>query len=255
MRRIRLTVAYDGTNYHGWQVQPGVTTIESVLNDALTDLFQEKIAVIGASRTDSGVHARGNIAVFDTDRPMAADRICFALNQRLPEDIRVQESREVPLDWHPRKRRCVKTYEYRILNRRMELPDQRLYTYFYYYNLDLERMRKGASYLVGEHDFKSFCSAKTQVEDTVRRIYSLDITRSREDVVTLRITGSGFLYNMVRIIAGTLLDVGNGHLEPEKVEEILESRDRRNAGPTAPAKGLTLMGMEYEDEAVQGGEA
>lgn len=255
MRRIRLTVAYDGTNYHGWQVQPGVTTIESVLNDALTDLFQEKIAVIGASRTDSGVHARGNIAVFDTDRPMAADRICFALNQRLPEDIRVQESREVPPDWHPRKHRCVKTYEYRILNRRMELPDQRLYTYFYYYNLDLERMRKGASYLVGEHDFKSFCSAKTQAEDTVRTIYSLDITRSWEDVVTLRITGSGFLYNMVRIIAGTLLDVGNGHLEPEKVGEILESRDRRNAGPTAPAKGLTLMGMEYEDEALWGGPA
>ncbi len=246
MRRIRLTVAYDGTNYHGWQVQPGVTTIESMLNQGLKDLFGEEIQVIGASRTDSGVHARGNVAVFDTESRMAADRICFALNQRLPEDIRVQDSAEIPLDWHPRKQRCVKTYEYKILNRRMELPDRRLYTYFYYYDLDLERMRQGAAYLIGEHDFKSFCSAKTQVEDTVRTIYSLDITRNEEDVVTLRIRGNGFLYNMVRIIAGTLLSVGNGRMEPKEVGKILEAKDRRAAGPTAPAKGLTLVGMEYE---------
>ena len=246
MRRIRLTVAYDGTNYHGWQIQPGVVTIESVLNEALTDLFGEEIQVIGASRTDSGVHARGNVAVFDTESRMAADRVCFALNQRLPQDIRVQDSCEVPLDWHPRKQRCVKTYEYKILNRRMELPDARLYTYFYYYNLDLEQMRRGAAYLLGEHDFKSFCSARTQIEDTVRTIYSLEISRNQEDVVTIRIKGSGFLYNMVRIIAGTLLNVGNGHTEPQEILRILEARDRREAGPTAPAKGLTLIGMEYE---------
>ncbi|HJC67390.1 MAG: tRNA pseudouridine(38-40) synthase TruA [Lachnospiraceae bacterium] len=246
MRRIRLTVAYDGTNYHGWQVQPGVVTIESVLNEALTELFGEEIAVIGASRTDSGVHARGNVAVFDTEGRMAADRICFALNQRLPEDIRVQDSCEVPPDWHPRKQRCVKTYEYKIINRRMELPDRRLYTYFYYYNLDLERMRAAAACLLGEHDFKSFCSAKSQVEDTVRTIYGLDIIREGDEI-TLRIRGNGFLYNMVRIIAGTLLNVGNGHMEPEEVKRILEAKDRRTAGPTAPAKGLTLVGMEYED--------
>ena len=246
MRRIRLTVAYDGTNYHGWQIQPGVVTIESVLNEALRGLFGEEIQVIGASRTDSGVHARGNVAVFDTESRMAADRVCFALNQRLPQDIRVQDSCEVPLDCHPRKQRCVKTYEYKILNRRMELPDARLYTYFYYYNLDLEQMRRGAAYLLGEHDFKSFCSARTQIEDTVRTIYSLEISRNQEDVVTIRIKGSGFLYNMVRIIAGTLLNVGNGHTEPQEILRILEARDRREAGPTAPAKGLTLIGMEYE---------
>lgn len=245
MRRIRLTVAYDGTNYHGWQVQPGVVTIESVLNEALTELFGEEIAVIGASRTDSGVHARGNVAVFDTEGRMAADRICFALNQRLPEDIRVQDSCEVPPDWHPRKQRCVKTYEYKIINRRMELPDRRLYAYFYYYDLDLERMKEAASYLLGEHDFKSFCSAKSQVEDTVRTIYSLDILKEGDEI-TLRIRGNGFLYNMVRIIAGTLLNVGNGRMEPEELAEILIARDRRAAGPTAPAKGLTLVGMEYE---------
>ena len=234
MRRIRLTVAYDGTNYHAG------------LNEALRDLFGEEIQVIGASRTDSGVHARGNVAVFDTESRMAADRVCFALNQRLPQDIRVQDSCEVPLDGHPRKQRCVKTYEYKILNRRMELPDARLYTYFYYYNLDLEQMRRGAAYLLGEHDFKSFCSARTQIEDTVRTIYSLEISRNQEDVVTIRIKGSGFLYNMVRIIAGTLLNVGNGHTEPQEILRILEARDRREAGPTAPAKGLTLIGMEYE---------
>ncbi|HJB06420.1 MAG TPA: tRNA pseudouridine(38-40) synthase TruA [Candidatus Enterocloster faecavium] len=245
MRRIRLTVAYDGTNYHGWQIQPGVVTIESVLNEALTELFGEEIAVIGASRTDSGVHARGNVAVFDTEGKMAADRICFALNQRLPEDIRVQDSCQVPSDWHPRKQHCVKTYEYKILNRRMELPDRRLYAYFYYYDLDLERMKEAASYLLGEHDFKSFCSAKSQVEDTVRTIYSLDILKEGDEI-TLRIRGNGFLYNMVRIIAGTLLNVGNGRMEPEELAEILKARDRRAAGPTAPAKGLTLVGMEYE---------
>lgn len=245
MRRIRLTVAYDGTNYHGWQIQPGVVTIESVLNEALTELFGEEIAVIGASRTDSGVHARGNVAVFDTEGKMAVDRICFALNQRLPEDIRVQDSCQVPSDWHPRKQHCVKTYEYKILNRRMELPDRRLYAYFYYYDLDLERMKEAASYLLGEHDFKSFCSAKSQVEDTVRTIYSLDILKEGDEI-TLRIRGNGFLYNMVRIIAGTLLNVGNGRMEPEELAEILKARDRRAAGPTAPAKGLTLVGMEYE---------
>ena len=245
MRRIRLTVAYDGTNYHGWQIQPGVVTIESVLNEALTELFGEEIAVIGASRTDSGVHARGNVAVFDTEGKMAADRICFALNQRLPEDIRVQDSCQVPSDWHPRKQHCVKTYEYKILNRRMELPDRRLYAYFYYYDLDLERMKEAASYLLGEHDFKSFCSAKSQVVDTVRTIYSLDILKEGDEI-TLRIRGNGFLYNMVRIIAGTLLNVGNGRMEPEELAEILKARDRRAAGPTAPAKGLTLVGMEYE---------
>ena len=246
MRRIKLVVAYDGTRYCGWQIQPNGVTIEEVLNRALSELLREPIEVIGASRTDSGVHSRGNVAVFDTEGRMAADRICFALNQRLPEDIRVQDSCEVPPDWHPRKQRCVKTYEYKIINRRMELPDRRLYTYFYYYNLDLERMRAAAACLLGEHDFKSFCSAKSQVEDTVRTIYGLDIIREGDEI-TLRIRGNGFLYNMVRIIAGTLLNVGNGHMEPEEVKRILEAKDRRTAGPTAPAKGLTLVGMEYED--------
>lgn len=138
MKRVKLVVAYDGTNYKGWQLQPNGVTIEEVLNRALTELLKEPITVIGASRTDSGVHARGNVAVFDTENRMPADKICMALNQRLPEDIRIQASEEVAPDYHPRKQNCVKTYEYKILNRRIDMPTQRLYSHFYYFPLDLE---------------------------------------------------------------------------------------------------------------------
>lgn len=247
MKRVRLVVAYDGTHYHGWQLQPGAVTIESVLNEALSGLLGEEIQVIGASRTDSGVHAMGNVAVFDTEHRMPADKICLALNQRLPEDIRVQSSQEVPANWHPRRCACVKTYEYKILNRRIELPSRRLYSHFCHFNLDLEKMRHAAAELVGEHDFKSFCNVRTQVKDTVRTVYSIEVTRDQEDMITIRIRGNGFLYNMVRIIAGTLLSVGMGQRAPEDMAAILQAADRSAAGPTAPAKGLTLMGMEYEE--------
>ena len=154
-KRVRLRVAYDGTAYHGWQLQPGAVTIEQVLNETLTELLGEPIQVIGASRTDSGVHARGNVAVFDTSHRMPADKICFALNQRLPEDIRVQSSETVAPDWHPRRCSCVKTYEYKILNRKIELPTERLYSHFCYFDLDLEKMQQAAVLLVGEHDLKA----------------------------------------------------------------------------------------------------
>ena len=249
MKRVRLVVAYDGTHYHGWQIQPGKVTIESRLNEALTSLLGEPVQVIGASRTDSGVHARGNVAVFDTSHRMPADRICMALNQRLPEDIRVQSSEEVDPDWHPRKCRCVKTYEYRILNRRIEMPMQRFYSHFCYFNLDLEKMQKAAGLLVGEHDFKSFCNVRTQVKDTVRTIYEISLSRTEDGMITIRICGNGFLYNMVRIIAGTLISVGMGQIPPDQIEDILNARDRAAAGPTAPARGLTLIGMEYEENA------
>lgn len=247
MKRVRMVVSYDGTAYRGWQLQPNGITIEEVLNRELTALLKEPISVIGASRTDSGVHARGNIAVFDTENRMPADKICFALNQRLPEDIRVQRSEEVPADWHPRKANCIKTYEYKVLNRKISMPLERLYAHFCYFNLDLDKMREAAAYLVGEHDFKSFCTVRTQAEETVRTIYSLDITK-QEDMITIRISGSGFLYNMVRIIAGTLLEVGMGAYPPEHMEEILDARDRQAAGRTAPARGLTLVSMEYQKE-------
>ena len=245
MKRVKLVVAYDGTNYHGWQVQDNGITIEEVLNRTISELVQEDIKVIGASRTDAGVHACGNVAVFDTESRIPGDKFSFALKQRLPEDIRIQESCEVDADFHPRYADTVKTYEYNILNRRFELPTKRLYAAFCYYPMDIERMNQAAAYLVGEHDFKSFCSAGAQVQTTVRTIYAVNVTKA-DDMVHIRITGNGFLYNMVRIIAGTLMQVGTGLMEPEQVKEILEARDRSKAGPTAVAKGLTLVEIRYE---------
>lgn len=245
MKRVKLVVAYDGTNYHGWQVQDNGITIEEVLNRTISELVQEDIKVIGASRTDAGVHACGNVAVFDTESRIPGDKFSFALNQRLPEDIRIQESCEVDADFHPRYADTVKTYEYNILNRRFELPSKRLYAAFCYYPMDIERMNQAAAYLVGEHDFKSFCSAGAQVQTTVRTIYAVNVTKD-DDMVHIRITGNGFLYNMVRIIAGTLMQVGTRLMEPEQVKEILEARDRSKAGPTAVAKGLTLVEIRYE---------
>lgn len=246
MRRIKLTVAYDGTGYCGWQLQPNGVTIEEILNKTLSELLKEPVCVIGASRTDSGVHALGNVAVFDTESRIPGDKICFALNQRLPEDVRVLKSEEVPLSWHPRKQNCVKTYEYKILNCRIQVPTRRLYAHFCYYPLDVERMQQAAGYLVGEHDFVSFCSAGHQAEETVRTLYEVTLEKGRDDIITIRLRGSGFLYNMVRIIAGTLIKVGMGAYPPEHVKEILEARDRKEAGQTAPAQGLTLVGIEYE---------
>ena len=244
MKRVRLVVAYDGTNYHGWQVQSNGITIESELNRCLTDLLGESIEVIGASRTDSGVHALGNIAVFDTSHQMPAEKISYALNQRLPEDIRIQRSEEVPPDWHPRYVKSLKTYEYRIYRGEFPMPMKRLYSHFVYTKLNVGNMRAAAAYLEGEHDFKSFCQTGAQVESTVRTIYSLQVEEQEADLV-IRVCGSGFLYNMVRIIAGTLLEVGQGMRPPESMREILEAKNRAAAGPTAPAKGLTLIKYDF----------
>lgn len=244
MKRVRLTVAYDGTNYHGWQIQDNGNTIEAELNRALSDLFGEQIQVIGASRTDAGVHAMGNVAVFDTESPMSPSKVSYALNQRLPEDIRVQKSEEVPGDWHPRHCESRKTYEYRIYRGDFPMPMKRLYSHFVYCPLDVNKMREAAAYLEGKHDFKSFCQAGAQVESTVRLLYLVLVEEQGADLV-IRVCGSGFLYNMVRIIVGTLLEVGQGKRAPESMLEILAARDRSSAGPTAPARGLTLVRYDF----------
>lgn len=244
MKRIKLTVAYDGTDYCGWQVQPNGITVEEVLNRKLSELTGEDITVIGASRTDSGVHAQGNVAVFDSDTTIPPERVAYALNRKLPEDIVVIRSEEVPGDWHPRYQETVKTYQYHILNREMPDPIRRRDTYFVSYPLDLEAMRCAAAYLKGEHDFRSFCNVHTEVQDTVRTIYDLDIIREG-DLITIRIRGNGFLYNMVRIIAGTLVRVGRGFYRPDQVREILEKRERTEAGVTAPPQGLVLVKIDY----------
>ena len=244
MKRVMLIVAYDGTEYHGWQVQPNARTIEGELNRCLSELLQEDIQVIGASRTDAGVHAKGNIAVFDTDARMPAEKISYALNQRLPKDIVIQKSCQVDADFHPRHCDTRKTYSYHIYRGEFPMPLRTRYSYFTYVPLDVTKMREAAAFFLGEHDFKSFCSANTQVESTVRTIEFLDVTEEDEELV-ITIRGNGFLYNMVRIIAGTLVDVGRGFLAVEDIPNILKACNRERAGQTLPACGLVLEKYEF----------
>ena len=298
-KRILLSVAYDGTDYAGFQAQKsGVPTIEGELNRALTELTGVPVEVIGASRTDSGVHARCNLAVFDTESRIPPEKFAHAINVRLPDQICVQTSMEVPADFHPRRCSTVKTYEYRIWNAQMPDPMRRLYTYFSRYRFDIDKMREAAAYLVGEHDFKSFCSTYTSAKTTVREVLAVEVEEilpgcetalpgsetalpgsetalpgseialtdsenvsdSHSDAgpgsdsvssaarmpreIVIRVTGRGFLYNMVRIIAGTLMEVGRGAKTPDQILGILSACDRRAAGPTAPACGLTLVRYE-----------
>ena len=246
MKRVKLIVAYDGSAYCGFQVQPKAPTIEGELNKHLSSLLGEDIKVIGASRTDAGVHALCNVAVFDTESGIPGEKFSYALNQRLPEDIRIMGAEEVALDFHPRHCDSEKTYEYRITVGQFPVPTKRLYSYFIYHSLDVEEMQQAAEYLIGEHDFKSFCSVKTDAESTVRTIYDLKVEKQGEDIV-VRVRGNGFLYNMVRIIAGTLMEVGKGKIKPEKMQEILQSQERQQAGPTAPPQGLMLVKYEIKN--------
>ena len=285
MKRILLTVAYDGTGYSGFQAQKsGVPTIERELNRALTDLTGAETEVSGASRTDAGVHALCNLAVFDTESRIPPEKFANALNVRLPEQICVQDSREVPADFHPRFCDTVKTYDYVIYNARFPSPRRRRYSHYSYTPFDVERMREAAQYLVGEHDFKSFCSIHTQAQTTIRTITGIEVIerpceeeRTAERAadmppadgengcgtdqesaytvadavsarrivspreIVIRVSGTGFLYNMVRIIAGTLMEAGRGALEPAQMKDILNACDRSKAGPTAPPEGLTLV--------------
>jgi len=248
-KRIMLTVSYDGTRYHGWQIQDGQVTVESVLNEELSRLLGENIEIIGASRTDAGVHAMGNVAVFDTESRIPPEKISYALNNSLPEDIIIQSSREVPSDFHPRKTDCNKTYEYKIWNADFIQPFNRRYTHFVHRDIDVDAMKAACGAFIGEHDFTSFCSVKTQVMDHVRTIYSLEVIPDEKDsrLITIRVKGNGFLYNMVRIIAGTLIEIGEGRKEPDCIAGIIEKKDRYAAGPTAPAKGLTLVEIRYPE--------
>lgn len=247
MKRYMLRVAYDGTNYHGWQAQDNANTIEQELNKALSQLTGEEIVVMGASRTDAGVHAMDNVAVFDSDTTIPGEKIMYALSPLLPKDIIVQSSCEVPDGFHPRYQETRKTYEYQISNGKRINPLNQRFSCHVKEPLDEQTMNAAASYLVGTHDFKSFCSTGSQAKSTVRTVYECQVTREG-DMVYILVSGNGFLYNMIRIIAGTLIKVGLGAWKPERVLEALDARDRKVAGPTAPAQGLTLMAVEYAEE-------
>lgn len=250
MKRIKLTVAYDGTAYCGFQLQPECPTIEGELNRAVYEQTGEPVTVIGASRTDSGVHAKGNVAVFDTDSTIPGDRFFAALNTKLPADIRILRSEEVPADWHPRKADCEKTYEYRVDLSRVPDPMQRLYSMHWPGKVNVEAIQEAAAVLVGEHDFTSFANPSSQVlkegGSAVRTLYEVSVIPEYPASLVIRVRGNGFLYNMVRIIAGTLLDVGTGRFTPEDVKNMLEAKDRTRAGRTAEPQGLTLVEISYK---------
>lgn len=250
MKRIKITVAYDGTKYCGWQVQPNGLTIEEVLNRVISKVTGENIVIMGASRTDSGVHALANVAVFDTQSTIPGEKFMHPINRLLPDDIVVTKSEEVELAFHPRYQKTEKTYEYYILNTQVPVPTKRLTHYLVTYDLDIEKMKNAATYLVGTHDFASFCCVKTDVKDTVRTVHSLEILTgaNQNGEIIIRIRGNGFLYNMVRIIVGTLIRVGRGFYEPEQVKEMLEAKCRTEAGVTAPPQGLVLVEIKYIEE-------
>lgn len=244
--RVKLIVAYDGTNYHGYQSQVNGVAVQDVLEDAIEQLFGRRIRTMGASRTDAGVHALGNVACFDVDSRIDPTKIAFALNSRLPDDIRIMDSCEVPESFHPRFQDTVKTYQYHVINRKFPDPLTRNTEMHYYYPLDAEKMDVAAKMLIGEHDFASFAASGFSSKTTVRTIYDAHVTRVG-DRVTFEITGNGFLYNMVRIIAGTLLEIGGGKYPPEHMEEVLMARKRSAAGPTAIARGLVLREIRYPE--------
>ncbi len=247
MRRIHLIVEYDGTNYAGWQRQSNAMTVQEKLEIAIQRLTGEAVNVSGASRTDAGVHALGQSAHFDTESRIPADKFSFALNTMLPPDIRVTKSEEVSPEFHSRFSGKGKRYRYLIHAAPHASALGRLTHAHVIYPLDVARMRAEAQDLIGTHDFAAFAASGSVVRDTVRTIWRAELRQDGPEI-ELTVEGSGFLYNMVRIIAGTLIGVGSGKLEPGAFKRAIESGNRLDLGITAPAHGLTLMEVFYEEQ-------
>lgn len=247
MKHWRLLLRYDGSHYHGWQVQPNGITVQQVLQDAVEKLTGSRPGITGCSRTDAGVHALMFCCALFTDSAIPPERVPAALNAHLPRDVAVYECRLVPPSFHPRYDARGKRYIYRIWNHPARNPFWEGYACHYGKRLDEAAMAASAAALVGTHDFAAFCAAHSSVEDTVRTLRTCTALR-QGDMVEIRVEGDGFLYNMVRIIAGTLLDMQAGRLAPDSMKRILKSRDRSQAGRTAPACGLYLEHVFYEDD-------
>ncbi len=241
---IRLDLQYDGTNYHGWQIQPRDISVQSVLMRAIAEVTAQRVNIIGCGRTDARVHALHYVCNFNIETTVPAERLPYALNAHLPDDITVKAASVVPDDFQANRSAVKKTYLYRILN--TEMPDAflRNYAWHYKYPLDLEKMKIGAEAFLGEHDFAGFASAGYSAKTTVRTIYSLDLSADG-GMIEMEICGNGFLYNMVRIIAGTLAHMGAGKIDYRCADEIIASADRSKAGITAPPQGLFLKEVFY----------
>ena len=249
MRHIRLVVEYDGTTLSGWQRQANAPTVQQHLEEALATLLTHEVSVSGASRTDAGVHARGQVATFHTERAIPLHGIRRGLNSLLPETIAIREATEVGDEFHPRFSATGKHYRYTIYRGADRSPRLRDRAWHHPTSLDVVAMRSSAAALVGEHDFAAFRAAGCAARTTVRRIEAIELAELAEGLLTIDVRGTAFLRNMVRILVGTLVEVGNGSWPVTQVAEILAGRDRTKAGPTAPAHGLELVEVEYDGPA------
>lgn len=252
MRRIRMIIEYDGTNYSGWQRQINAISVQEKLETALRKLTRDDaLTVVGASRTDAGVHAYSQNVHFDTESRIPADKFAFALNTMLPEDIRVRKSFRVRDDFHARFQAKKKQYRYLFYNSPHASAICRNLSAHVMYKLDEALMDEEAKDMLGTHDFAPFAASGSEVKDTTRTIYNVSVTRNG-DMIEMLVEGNGFLYNMVRILAGTLIGVGTGKIEKGAIRRALESGSRLDLGVTAPACGLTLMRIDYENaEAIE----
>ncbi len=244
MKNIKLTIEYDGTHYHGWQSQDNALTVQDVVTEAINSLTGEDCELIGCSRTDTGVHALGHVANFVTNSRIPPDRFAYALNAQLPEDVVIRKSEEVSLDFHSRFQAKGKKYRYLIYNSLYPSALMRHRAYHVLNPLDIELMEKAARQILGTHDFSAFRASGSDTKTSVRTITGVWLKKERE-VIEFEIEGDGFLYNMVRIIAGTLVEVGYGRIPADSISDIILSKDRRRAGRTAPAHGLYLVEVYY----------
>lgn len=244
MNRVKITLSYDGTRFHGWQIQPNNRTVQGEIQKALAELFDTNIQVFGCSRTDAGVHAQNFVCHADLPRPFPLEKLPFALNAILPNDVAIKKAESVTDDFHARFSCTGKTYSYYLHNARIRDPFMVHRAGFWPTPLNAERMDAFAKEFVGTHDFAAFMATGSVVEDTARRILSFDVKREG-DTIVFTVCGNGFLYNMVRIMVGTLLDVAEGRIAPDGIPQIIASRDRRLAGATAPPEGLYLNRVVY----------
>lgn len=244
MQRMKCIVSYDGTLFSGYQVQVDKRTVQSELESVLEKMHKKTVKVVASGRTDAGVHALGQVIHFDTHLDIPEERWVSALNAMLPKDIAVLSAESVSETFHARYDAKGKTYKYEIQLSKIRNPLMRHYSYHYPYPVDEGRIEKAISYAIGTHDFSSFCAANTDVKDKVRTIHSIECERSG-DLLTLTYTGNGFLYNMVRILTGTLIEIGSGRREPDEMEQIIAACDRSAAGKTAPPQGLYLQKVYY----------
>ncbi len=245
VRKIKLIVQYDGSRYHGWQVQPGEKTIQQTLTDAVSSLIGRRTFVHGASRTDSGVHALGQAALFETDSPIPTENFRDAINDRLPQDIVVTEATEASRRFDLISGPTSKLYHYTIYTGRLRPVMDINHCWHLPADLDIEAMQYAAKLIVGRKDFKSFASAKDKRETTVRTVFRCEVVAENKRIY-VDVEGDGFLYNMVRNIVGTLVEIGIGRWEPDKMTEIIEAKDRTAAGRLAPPNGLCLMWIKYD---------